>query len=253
MLVLLQSQLVAEDILSMKEQLLALYELQSLDLEIMQARAKLAAMSGAKELKLKLAAGRSQLETAEKTLHALEAELKDSELQLKTLEEKRVGYEKRLYNGAIVNPKELSAIEKEIQMLKEQQSKLDGRTLELYDQVETVRNKVQSLRKIVAEIERRIEEALSRESSDKADLEAELADLQVKREEAARKITNKTLMARYDAVRKKTGTTGISKVIDGKCEGCRISLAAFMMRKLSECDEIVTCESCGRILFLDSQ
>lgn len=237
----------------MKEQLLALYELQSLDLGIAQARAKLAAMSGAKELKLKLAAGRSQLETAEKTLHALETELKDSELQLKTLEEKRVGYEKRLYNGAIVNPKELSAIEKEIQMLKEQQGKLDGRTLELYDQVETVRNKVQSLRKIVAEIERRVEEALSRESSDKADLEAELADLQAKREEAARKITNKPLMARYDAVRKKTGTTGISKVIDGKCEGCRISLAAFMMRKLSECDEIVTCESCGRILFLDSQ
>jgi predicted nucleic acid-binding Zn-ribbon protein len=253
MLVLLQSQLTAEDILPMKEQLLALYELQGLDLEISQARNKLAAISGAKELKLKLAAGKSKLETAEKTLQALETELKDSELQLKTIEEKRAGYEKRLYNGAIVNPKELSAIEKEIQMLKEQQSKLDSHALELYDKVETARNKVQSLRKIVAEIERRIEGALSKESSDKADLESKLADLQSKREEAALKITNKSLMARYDAVRKKTGTTGISKVIDGKCEGCRISIAAFMMRKLSDYDEIVTCESCGRILFIDSK
>jgi len=237
----------------MKEQLLALYELQGLDLEISQARNKLAAISGAKELKLKLAAGKSRLETAEKTLQTLETELKDSELQLKTIEEKRAGYEKRLYNGAIVNPKELSAIEKEIQMLKEQQSKLDSHALELYDKVETARNKVQSLRKIVAEIERRIEGALSKESSDRADLESKLADLQSKREEAALKITNKSLMARYDAVRKKTGTTGISKVIDGKCEGCRISIAAFMMRKLSDYDEIVTCESCGRILFIDSK
>ena len=66
-----------------------------------------------------------------------------------------------------------------------------------------------------------------------------------------RRVTDKSLFARYETVRKKTGNTGIAKVIGGKCEGCRISIVQFTSRKLFEDKEYVCCESCGRILYLD--
>ena len=232
----------------MKEQLAALYELQGLDVKIARADAKLASMGGGRELKAKLAAGGSQLEATEKPLHALETELKDCELQLKSIDEKRIGYEKRLSSSS--SPKEAAAFEKEVKILKEQQGKLDSRTLELYDQVEAARNKAQSLRKIIGEIEKQLEQTVAQEAADKAGLESELAELTALREAAVAKVTNKQLMARYDAVRRKTGSTGIARVIDGKCEGCRVSLTTFMVRKLYDPKEMLNCESCGRILFI---
>lgn len=237
----------------MKEQLSALYELQGIDVRIGQIRARFDALGGAKEVKQKLAAAKSQLEASEKALQEIEAELRDSELQLKTVDEKRIKFEKRLYGGAVSNPKELGSIEKEIKMLKEQQGKLDGQTLELYDRVEAARTQAQSGRKTVADLESKVNETLSHEAVEKTELEGELADLVAKRDPAAAKISDKQLMSRYETVRKRTGATGIAKLVDGRCEACRIAVTGYTVRKLFEDKETLSCESCGRILFLDPE
>lgn len=232
----------------MKEQLTALYELQGLDVRIGQIQARISAMTGGKDLKAKLGIGRPQLEAAEKALAKTEADLKDSELQLKSIEEKAAGYQKRLASGS--NPKELAAIEKEIAVLREQQGKLDGRTLELYDQVEAARGKVENLKKIIAQIESRLESTVSQESAERESLDAEMAELTKKRAAVAAKVSDRMLLSRYEAVRKRTGSTGIARVIDSKCEGCHVSLTTFMVRKLYNPTEMLNCESCGRILFI---
>ena len=235
----------------MKQQLLALYELQRLDIRIGEINAALAALDGAKELKRGLAVTKAALDTAEKSLAEQELELTDSELKLKSIDEKRVKFEKRLYGGSISNPKELEATEKEIAMLKDQQGKLDSKTLELYDQVDAARTAAQSARKTVADLEKQVEEALAHEATEKKRLESEFKGLTSQRGVAALKITEKSLLARYDTVRKRTGSTGIAKLKDGRCEGCHISIASFQLRKLVEDKESIGCENCGRILLLD--
>jgi len=237
----------------MKEQLAALYELQSLDVKIARTNAKLASLSGAQDLKAKLARARSTLETAEKAALSQETELTDSELKLKSIDEKRANFEKRLYSGAVSNPKELGAIEKEVAMLKSQQSELDGRTLELYESVEKARAEARAAREAVADLENQVAAALTQESADKSRLDEELADTISRRADVAPKVTDRALLARYEVVRKKTASTGIAKVVGGKCEGCRISITPFTARKLYEDKEYVSCESCGRILFLDTE
>lgn len=237
----------------MKEQLLALYELQTLDVQITQINTQLAAMDGARALRVKYSAAKSALQTTEKELAELEIELKDSELKLKSIDEKRASFEKRLYGGAITNPKELSAVEKEIAMLKSQQGNLDGRTLELYDLVEAARNKTKSAGDLTSEVEKQAREAIAKETREKKRLEAELADLTSKRADLASQITDKLLMSRYEAVRKKSGNTGIAKIVEGKCEGCHVTVTIFTIRELMKDKEYEMCESCGRILLLDMQ
>jgi len=236
----------------MKEQLSALYELRGLDVAIGRINAELAALDGAQDLKKRLDQARSALEAAEKALTSVETDLTDSELQLKSVDEKRASFEKRLYSGTVSNPKELAAIEKEIEMLKSQQSKLDGHPLELYDEVEKARSEAHAAREMVAELEKQLTAALEKESADRARLEHELHDAISRREQVAPKIADKALLARYEVVRKKTGNTGIARVVQGKCEACRISLTPFTARSLREGKEYISCESCGRILFLDT-
>ena len=235
----------------MKEQLLALYELQSIDVKISQINTRLAAMDGAKALRIKYSAAKSAFVKAEKELSDLEIELKDSELKLKSIDEKRNSFEKRLYGGSINNPKELAAVEKEIAMLKGQQGNLDGRTLELYDLVEAARSKAKSAGDLTSEVEKEARIAIAKEIREKKNLEAELADLTSKRADSASQIVDRSLMTRYEAIRKKNGTTSVAKVIEGKCEGCHVTVTIFTIRELMKNKEFHMCESCGRILLLD--
>jgi predicted nucleic acid-binding Zn-ribbon protein len=235
----------------MKEQLMALYELQSLDVKIAQANTKLAALDGASALKRRLAAAKFAAESAESALVAQEIELKDAELKLKTVDEKRSTFEKRLYGGAVTNPKELGAVEKEVKILKSQQEQLDGRTLELYDSVDKTRSAAQAARHTVTETETKLKAALATEAAERAGLESELKEFTSLREAAAATVTDRALMSRYEAVRKRSGNTGIAKLARDRCEGCHTSVTSFTTRKLFEDKEIVSCENCGRILVLD--
>jgi len=235
----------------MREQLVALYELQSLDVEISKAKQGLAALDGAKAMQKQLKAAKQAMETAEKSLADAEIELKDSELKLKSIDEKRTATEKRLYGGAVTNPKELSSLEKEIAHLKNQQGQLDERVLELYDSVESLRVKANSVKELTGKYQKRVDDILVKETAERKRLEAELKELESRRDSLEVKVSDKKLLSKYDSLRKRTGSTGIAKVIDGKCGGCHILVTSFTIRKLFEAKEIECCESCGCILMLD--
>lgn len=237
----------------MKDTLSALYDLQKLDISIMRANAEIAALTASTELRTKYAHGKSALAKAEKALTSCELEVKDCELRLKSIDEKRNNLEKRMYSGSIHNPKELSATEKEIEQLKGQQGELDVRTLELYEQVEASREKLESVTKIVQSIETKLRHVLKQEAQNKARLEAEINELTTAREEASLAINNKPVMAKYEAIRKRTGSTAIAKVVEGKCEGCHVSVTSYTISNLWKGTEIQTCENCGRILTMDTQ
>jgi predicted nucleic acid-binding Zn-ribbon protein len=235
----------------MKEQLKALYELQKLDIEIARANAGLAALDGALALRQKHAAAKKQSDEAHKALIDAEIELKDSELQLKSIDEKRAATEKKLYGGGIMSAKESTSLEKEIEHLKGQQGQLDGRVLDLYDLVESLREKDKAARGLVEDLERQAREAIGREATERKRLEIELDRLDPERADAVTKVTDQQLLSRYEAIRKRTASTGIARIVDHKCEGCHVAVTSFTARNLFQDKGVEYCENCGRILMLD--
>ena len=59
------------------------------------------------------------------------------------------------------------------------------------------------------------------------------------------------LLARYNKV-KLHNAQPVAKVVSNKCAGCNMSLPTTVLKKLSLENEIVECENCGRILYLDN-
>ncbi len=228
-----------------------LYEMQDTDLKITKINALLAAMNGSRDLRKQYSIAKAAKESSEKMLLDLEIELKDSELKLKTIDDKRTNMEKRLYAGNVSNPKELAALEKEIRMLKDQQGRLDPRVLELYDEVESAQTKVADAAKTLEEAERVARASIKSESVEKVRLEAELAELSAIRDIAVKKIDDRAILARYDAIRKKNCSTAVAKIIDGKCEGCHVSITSYIIRNLYTIDDVQYCENCGRMMILD--
>lgn len=235
----------------MKEQLNALYDLQRLDVQIAKANAGLEALNGALALRKQYSTAKKQSEAASKAHLDAEIELKDNELQLKSIDDKRAAVEKKLYGGMVSNPKELSSLEREIEHLKGQQGELDVRVLELYESVEVLREKAKTAKTLMEGLEQQARAAIGKETVERKRLEAELAELEPLRDFAVTKITNRQLLSRYEAIRKKNGNTGMAKIHDHQCEGCHVAVTNFAIRNIFEEKGIEYCENCGRILTMD--
>lgn len=226
-----------------------LYLLQQLDVAIFQLKRKIAALDPGTTLEAELNASRQHLQEQEHRLRTLTADLQDSELRLRSLEDKIKQFEQRLYSGVVVNPKELTALEKDIESLKRQRSQLDDQILQLWDEIDQVKQEVASLRVAYEQAQQAYQSYREEYLRQKAELEAQLATYLKKREALASEI-EPVLLQRYQALQPKLGGVAVAKVEQSVCQACHTTVTAYIMTRLREDPVLITCESCGRLLYL---
>lgn len=238
---------------TMRQQLQSLFDLQKIDLEITRINNALAALNDALDLRKKLAAAKKRADTTHQNLIDTEMQLKNNELELKTVDTKRAAAEKKLFSGGIMSIKESTSLEKEIDHLKNQQNELDGLVLELFDKVETLRQDSKSAAALVEQVEKQVKDGLAKEAVERKRLEAELAKLTPVRESMVATITDRQALSRYEAIRKKTGNTAVARIVEHRCEGCKVAVTSFTLHNVYDDKNIEYCENCGRILVLESE
>lgn len=224
-----------------------LYQLQEIDLEIAdeerrleQAVSRLGKNDVVVAAQAKLMAAREKLEELQHQQRSLEGEIDDLAGKIKAVDD-------QLYSGRIKNPKELSNLQHEVELLKAKRDQLEIKDLELMEQVESVEAGVAALNHelegITAEW-RREQEQLGKE---KAALEDSLSGLRQKRQALATE-TDAQVLTLYDRLRESKGWA-VAGVEQGICRSCRISLPSSELQQ-ARSGALVQCGSCSRILYL---
>lgn len=182
------------------------------------------------------------------TAKALFGEQTDLELKQKGIDEKLKKIDKELFGGQVVNPREVEAYEKEIDMLKRQRASMDGRLLELFELTPPANAAADSAKKLVEAKKAELAEYQKRVVKEQERLKAEYAKANALRP-AATKDIEPHLITRYDAIRQRQGGVGMSKITkQGTCEMCGMKLPVKSIEMARE-DRVVTCEACHRILY----
>jgi predicted nucleic acid-binding Zn-ribbon protein len=181
--------------------------------------------------------------------HELERQRKRLEDEAATIAAKRVDIDKKLYGGEITASKELLALQDEATMLLAKQTELEDQELELMEALEAVdaersaaggnRNRLSTARS----------EAAGRLRAAVDEIDTELADTEVQRDEAA-KTADPNLLATYESLRNQFDGVAVARLVNGACDGCHIRLSAIAIDQLGKMpdDVVVTCEECGRLL-----
>lgn len=228
----------------------SLFQLQQLDLELERLIAEQQALVNSLQDNVTLQKLRKELNLAQQQLHAGLQAQKEAEAALEELDSRLKKQEQRLYSGAVSNPKELSALQQEVQHLREQQSHQEERVLEAMDSAdslkETVKYKTQALQEAEA--------AWSKENAAlpvrRQALEAKRQELQTKRAQMASTI-DAGLLSRYDAIRRTRQGRAVSRVEQSSCQWCRVILTPSELQRVRISTELQTCSNCGRILYYD--
>ena len=227
-----------------------LYELQEIDLDIEHKTETLTQVRGQLGENAGLVSARSALDTARKHLNDLEHQQGTAEWGVEELETKIAQEEKKLYEGSTKNPRELINLQKEVDIFKDQRGAREEQLLSVMLEVDTVQRDVTLKHGELDAMEREWQKNQEHLSREQAGLEGELAELQQKRELSAEQ-TDLVSLRVYEGLRQARQRLTVAKVVQGGCQGCRISLPMADQQRARTGQELVTCSNCGRILYID--
>jgi hypothetical protein len=226
-----------------------LWKLQEIDIALDASRASLSdARERLGESEELIAARALAADLAAELRHA-QAEQKDIELEADDLKAKLAPVEKRLYDGSVRNPKELTDLQADLDQLKKHLSAVEDRDLDALAAFESVDAQARAATADLAAIE-------SAWNSEQAELVARLTRLteDISQYEAQREvqraIIDSSILATYDNVRRMRNGRGVARLDRNLCTGCRISLPVNLVTKARAGNSIVQCPTCERILYV---
>jgi uncharacterized protein len=238
-----------DDDVTVYEQLLAL---QDLDLRIHQLRHRranlpeLEALESNADQQLALREARAEVATNHKDLVRRQHLLEDEIAQVSG---KAATHEANLYSGSVTSPRELQAMQDEIDSLHRRQRNLEDQDLEIMEELEPVTatladmdTAAQSLEAARAQLQRALDAAAS-------EIDAELDDLTATRSASAAGL-DAAAVADYEQLRAQLGGIAIARLVGGACGGCHLGLSAMELDRIRRLDPDakVVCEECSRIL-----
>ncbi len=224
-----------------------LYQLQEVDLDIEASEQTLSQLSRQLGDNGIIVEAQARLTSAEQQLAELKRRQRSVEGDIGDLVSKITAVEEQLYSGRIMNPKELSSLQHEVELLKTKRDRLENQALEIMDQVELAETSVAATGGELSKLEVEWRNQQKQLAADIKALKSKLTDLGNKRQLLSAEIAS-SAVAVYGTLRKQKGQA-VVKVEQGICRGCRISLPVSDLQQVRS-GSLVRCSSCGRILFL---
>lgn len=226
----------------------ALYELQEIDLGLIQCDKRLEAIEAQLADNETVQAAQAIVNEAEAELKPLQTKLRDLELQVQTTRSKRETTETRLYSGSVTNPKELQDMQNEIESLKKWHSELEDRMLEVMLGVEDAESVLEDAQNTLAQVTETAATENQDLLSEKQLLKSKVSSLQKKRISAIKAVDEANLTL-YDTMRPQKANQPIAKLNpDDTCSACGIRQMGTITKEIRRSAELIYCKNCKRLL-----
>lgn len=231
----------------MNSSLKDLFQLQQIDSRIAFLNKSYRELDNGSALKTIFEEAQTRNDTFQTSVKKLHSDIKDLELELANVETKEKECHKNLYGGRISNPKELAALEKEIESLKKQRSRLDEKILLMMDEVETQKQKGKEISAQLKEAEQNFRKKEQDYKKEVSVLASEARNLKAERDKLA-SIIKPALLTKYESLRSGKAGVGIGKIERESCSVCHTSMSSSLIRRIKQSEEIYYCDNCGRML-----
>lgn len=235
---------------SVLKDLSLLIALQELDLKIEK--------NGIKEKKLS-----SQIEGERKRVLELEENLLKKKEMLKHIQIERRNKERSIEGidsllakheeekYKIKSNEEFAALEKEISQGEEEKNKTEDILLELMEKEEGLDEELPVLEK---ESKQANKDCQEKERILRADLDSTIEQLKHLENNRKKNISelNSVLFQRYEQLQKTRENPVVLSISNGICDGCNVKVPPSLVARARRREEIVYCESCTRILYMNN-
>jgi predicted nucleic acid-binding Zn-ribbon protein len=222
-------------------------DLQDIDSAIDRLKRRLTEIRAALHETDELIAARAALRAAEESVTQKRALRRDLELADASLDTRIQGADRRLYSGAVKNPKELLDLQNDIAASKKQKNTLDDQLFAAMVALEEAEAQLQACSDTLRRVDAGWRASQGELATELTQLEQDLAE-KTAEQTAARAKLSAPDVAQYDQLRRRKGGVAVVEMDGNVCGACGVRVTAHIQQQLSQADHLARCGNCERIL-----
>ncbi len=226
-----------------------LLELQEVDLELNERRARIQAIEAQLVESEALIAARNDVARVDGVLTDLRKSQREEETESADLGAKIKPLDDKLYGGSIKVPKELASLQAEIDHLKANKKTHEDKLLDIMEQLESANAEFKAGHEKMVAVEQTWKADQAALFQEKEAVTAQVAELLKKRDGLRTGVPAPALEA-YDSLAGPKLGKVVARVERGACQGCRVSLPMSDIHRARAGKDLVRCSNCGRILLV---
>jgi hypothetical protein len=157
--------------------------------------------------------------------------------------------DKHLYSGSTNSPRELQAMQADVEMLRRQRSELEDQELEVMEAREVLDGEIAALDADAAVLRTDIDRLLGLIAAAEAEIDTELAEQDAAWAQQAESIPE-SLLADYQRRRAQNKGAGAARLVGTSCTACHLSIPSTEAEQIRKSDgaTVAYCDNCGAIL-----
>lgn len=223
-----------------------LYDLQQIDTEIRSKKQRLGEVLRLQKEPASLVAARERAQAADMELKKRQAHHKALTQEIAALVDKAKRSEERLYSGAVKNPKELTDLQHEVEVLARRRAGLEDETLLAMMGVDEQKAAKDAADAEAARLLGEFEAASISLRQEQQALALHLNGLIDKRGRQAA-LAQPALLKTYDQLIQQKNGVAVAALRANKCQGCQLTLSGSTIRAADE-GKLIRCDNCDRFL-----
>ncbi|HMG26557.1 MAG TPA: C4-type zinc ribbon domain-containing protein [Acidimicrobiia bacterium] len=196
-----------------------------------------------------LGALRQQLADATARQEAVTREEQRFDDEARSLEDKAAEVERRMYSGEVTSPRELQALQADVDQLRRHRGGLEDRELEVMERRESLDTEVAELGRRAGELESEAERLGGALAEVEEEIDDEMAAERSARDEISATV-DAGLLADYEQCRHRARGMGAARLNGNTCQGCHLSIPSVEAERIrkSRAGTVAHCDNCGCIL-----
>ncbi len=234
------------------EELEALLLVQERDTTLDQLRHRREAMPERSELETRTAellqteVQRTAVSERQRVVHAEERRIDD---EAQAVGGRAEEMNKRLYSGTISSPRELQAMQADIDMLLRRRSDLEDEELEIMERREALDAELAKLEDAIRALQARVSALRSKISESEVEIDDETAREAAARADLAKPIAE-SLLRDYERRRARNRGAGAARLVGTTCQACHLTIPSTEAEQIRRGagSEVSYCDNCAAIL-----
>ncbi len=163
-------------------------------------------------------------------------------------EESKKATDKRMRMNRIKNIKELQALQREIEQIRQTNSEQEEELIKMLEELESIKADIKSKEDEMAQRQKEWQQKQKSMQAQISGIEQSVGEAATRRKRIAAQVRG-DLITRYELIFARRGGTAVVEVMGGICQGCYMNIPPQLWNEIIKSEKVNLCPSCQRILY----
>jgi predicted nucleic acid-binding Zn-ribbon protein len=163
-------------------------------------------------------------------------------------EESKKAVDRRMRMNKIKNIKELQALQREIEQIKQNNGELEESLIQVMEELDGIRANMKTKQDEMAEMRAHWQTKQATLQAQISGIDRAVSEAATRRQGIAAQIA-RDLISRYELIFSRRGGTAVVEVSGGICQGCYMNIPPQLWNEIIRSEKVHLCPSCQRILY----